>query len=118
MDDGAVLLADRWVARATADEPQPTVLVRSPYGRRPWVVLVAEQERRFAPLAMLRGLRKLPVLLEELPLSDLDQRVTGAEVAWFRQALADPEPEGAYWVARDFSAGVGKVSAPVQMIGG
>ena len=34
MDDGAVLLADRWVARATRDEPQPTVLVRSPYGRR------------------------------------------------------------------------------------
>ena len=34
MDDGAVLLADRWVPRATRDEPQPTVLVRSPYGRR------------------------------------------------------------------------------------
>ena len=34
MDDGAVLLADRWAARASADRPQPTVLVRSPYGRR------------------------------------------------------------------------------------
>ena len=34
MDDGAVLLADRWVPRATRDVPQPTVLVRSPYGRR------------------------------------------------------------------------------------
>ncbi|MDQ3722363.1 MAG: CocE/NonD family hydrolase [Actinomycetota bacterium] len=34
MHDGAVLLADRWVQRGTRDEPQPTVLVRSPYGRR------------------------------------------------------------------------------------
>src|SRR5215470_18264231 len=34
MDDGAVLLADRWVARAARTQPQPTVLVRSCYGRR------------------------------------------------------------------------------------
>src|SRR5271169_2410341 len=34
MDDGAALLADRYVARATRWQPQPTVLVRSPYGRR------------------------------------------------------------------------------------
>ncbi len=33
MDDGAVLLADRWVAEAARDVPQPTVLVRSCYGR-------------------------------------------------------------------------------------
>ncbi|HEV2060553.1 MAG TPA: X-Pro dipeptidyl-peptidase, partial [Solirubrobacteraceae bacterium] len=34
MGDGVVLLADRWVLRAKRDSPQPTVLVRSPYGRR------------------------------------------------------------------------------------
>src|ERR1700729_1493634 len=34
MDDGAVLLADRWVARAAREQPQATVLVRSCYGRR------------------------------------------------------------------------------------
>jgi putative CocE/NonD family hydrolase len=34
MDDGVTLLADRWVARDRAHIPQPTVLVRSPYGRR------------------------------------------------------------------------------------
>src|SRR5580693_1294029 len=33
MDDGAVLLADRWLARDDRSQPQPTVLVRSPYGR-------------------------------------------------------------------------------------
>jgi putative CocE/NonD family hydrolase len=40
MDDGAVLLADRWVARDTEAVPQPTVLVRSPYGRRQFVGLL------------------------------------------------------------------------------
>src|SRR5947209_18148089 len=34
MDDGTVLLADRWVAKAARDRSQPTVLVRSCYGRR------------------------------------------------------------------------------------
>src|SRR5437763_10700469 len=33
MDDGVVLLADRWSARGESERPQPTVLVRSPYGR-------------------------------------------------------------------------------------
>ncbi len=228
MDDGAVLLADRYVARATRQEPQPTVLVRSPYGRRQlfglifgrllaerglqvvvqsvrgtfgsqgafspfderadglatlrwiraqpwhaerigmigpsylglvqwavapdagddlaalaiqvsasqfhgqtypggslaletaasWLVLVAAQERRLAPLAMLRAVRRLPALFAQLAIDDLDARATGAEVAWFREALASPGREDAYWVARDFAAGVGKVAAPVQLVGG
>jgi putative CocE/NonD family hydrolase len=228
MDDGVQLLADRWVARESATETQPTVLVRSPYGRKQfvgllfgrllaerglqvvvqsvrgtfgsggrfspfderadglatlrwiraqpwhserigtigpsylglvqwaiapdagddlvalsiqvsasqfhgqtyaggslsletsasWLVLVAEQERRFAPLAMARALRRLPALLGELPLSDLDLRATGGEVDWFREALANPDPAGAYWVSRDYAEGVSKVTAPVQFIGG
>ena len=228
MDDGVELLADRWVARESSTEAQPTVLVRSPYGRKQfvgllfgrllaerglqvvvqsvrgtfgsggrfspfderadglatlswiraqawhserigtigpsylglvqwaiapdagddlaalsiqvsasqfhgqtyaggslsletsasWLVLVAEQERRFAPLAMARALRRLPALLGELPLSDLDLRATGGEVDWFREALANPDPAGAYWVSRDYAEGVAKVTAPVQFIGG
>jgi putative CocE/NonD family hydrolase len=228
MDDGAVLLADRYVARANSGAPQPTVLVRSPYGRRQlfgllfgrllaerglqvvvqsvrgtfgsqgtfspfderadglatlrwiraqrwhaerigmigpsylglvqwavapdagddlaalaiqvsasqfhgqtylggglaletaasWLVLVAAQERRLAPLAMIRGLRRLPSLFAQLPIGELDARATGGEVAWFREALANPDRGGAYWVARDFAAGVGKVAAPVQLVGG
>lgn len=44
MDDGAVLLADRYVARATCHRPQPTVLVHSPYGRRQLIgVILAKQ---------------------------------------------------------------------------
>lgn len=228
MDDGVELLADRWVAREHATEAQPTVLVRSPYGRKQfvgllfgrllaerglqvvvqsvrgtfgsgghfnpfderadglatlrwiraqpwhserigtvgpsylglvqwavapdagddlaalsiqvsasqfhgqtyaggslsletaasWLVLVAEQERRFAPLAMVRALRRLPALLSELPLSDLDERATGTEVDWFREGLANPDRAGAYWVSRDYAAGVSKVTAPVQFVGG
>jgi putative CocE/NonD family hydrolase len=228
MDDGVVLLADRWVIRRTRGRPQPTVVVRSPYGRRgafgllfgrllaerglqvlvqsvrgtfgsgglfnpfderadglqtlhwlrrqpwhggrigmvgpsymglvqwavaleagedlaalaiqvsasqfhgqifaggslsletaaSWLALVAAQERRFAPLAMARAIRRLPRILSELPLMELDQLTTGTEVGWFRQAITNPQREDAYWVARDFAEGVANVSAPVQLIGG
>ncbi len=228
MDDGAVLLADRWVSRESQHRPQPTVLVRSPYGRQQlvglifgrllaerglqvviqsvrgtfgsegqfhpfderadglatlrwlraqpwhaegiamlgpsylglvqwavapeagpdlaalaiqvsasqfhgqtyaggslsletaasWLVLVAEQERRLAPVAIARGLRRLPALLSELPLAGLDERAIGAEVSWFREGLGNPAREDAYWAARDFAAGVANVTAPVQLIGG
>ena len=228
MEDGAVLLADRWVARAAQHHGQPTVLVRSPYGRRAlfglifgrllaerglqvviqsvrgtfgsdgdfspfderadglatlrwireqpwhdgrigmigpsylglvqwavapeagddlaalaiqvsasqfhgptyaggslsletaasWLVLVAAQQRRLAPLSMIRDLRRLPVLFSELPLIGLDERATGSEVAWYREALRSPGRENAYWVTRDFAAGVAKVGAQVQLIGG
>jgi putative CocE/NonD family hydrolase len=83
-----------------------------------WLVIVAAQERRLAPLAMARALRRLPTLFSELPLADFDERATGAEVAWFRAALASPRREDDFWVERDFAGGVGKVTAPVQLIGG
>jgi hypothetical protein len=228
MDDGAVLLADRWSARSASQREQPTVLVRSPYGRRQvvglllgrllaerglqvviqsvrgtfgsegrfspfderadglatlrwirrqpwhagrigmigpsylglvqwavapdagddlaalaiqvsasqfhgqtyaggalsletvvsWLVLVAAQERRLAPVAMARGLRRLPALFSEPELADLDQRATGAEVPWFREGLASVERDDAYWVARDYAAGAPTVTARVQLIGG
>src|ERR1700744_4976254 len=51
MDDGVVLLAERWVAAADASRPQPTVLVRSPYGRRQVVGLL------FGRLLAERGLQ-------------------------------------------------------------
>jgi putative CocE/NonD family hydrolase len=228
MDDGAVLLADRWVARATAGRPQPTVLVRSPYGRAQfvgllfgrllaerglqvviqsvrgtfgsqgeftpfderadglatlrwlraqpwhagpigtigpsylgfvqwaiaaeagedlramsvhvsasqfhdqtysggglslenvatWMVLVAAQESRLAPLAINRGLRALRTLISQPPLGDLDVRATGAEVGWFREAFASPDREDPYWAARDHSRSVARVRVPVQFVGG
>ncbi len=228
MDDGATLLADRWVARAARDRPQPTVLVRSPYGRRQfvgllfgrllaerglqvviqsvrgtfgsegefspfverddglatlrwlreqpwhgdrigmmgpsylglvqwavapeagddlaalaiqvsasqfhgqtyaggsislesaasWLVVIAAQERRAAPLAIMRALRGLRPLLSELPLGMLDETVAGAPVSWFREGLSTPDASAPYWSSRGFAAGVAKVTAPVQMISG
>jgi putative CocE/NonD family hydrolase len=228
MDDGTVLLADRWVASDRQHEPQPTVLVRSPYGRRQvvgmllgrllaerglavviqsvrgtfgsggrfspfdergdglatlrwiraqpwhsgpigtfgpsylgfvqwavagqpdadlaalsiqvsasqfydqtytggslsletmgsWMVLLAAQESRLAPLAINRALRGLVKLWAELPLGDLDERATGGAVPWFREAFGDTDRAGAYWSARDFSATVRDVAAPVSFVGG
>jgi putative CocE/NonD family hydrolase len=234
MEDGAVLLADRWVAASARDRPQPTVLVRSCYGRgqslgldrfygllygrlpaerglqvviqsvrgtfgsegtfspfderadglatlrwlraqpwhvgpigmtgqsylglaqwavaadadedlaalsiqgsasqfhgqsypggsmsletsAQWLAMIATQERRPGPLPMAFALGRLHSMLSAASLHDLDRRVTGGEVAWFHEALASPEREDAYWVARDFSAGVARVKARVQMVSG
>jgi putative CocE/NonD family hydrolase len=228
MDDGAVLLADRWVARDSAALAQPTVLVRSPYGRRQfvgllfgrllaerglqvvvqsvrgtfgsegtfspfdehadgvatvrwlraqpwhagrlgtigpsylgfaewaiaadagvdlaamsihasasqfhgqtyagsslslqnvasWMVIIAAQERRFGLLTIGRALRGLPGLLAELPLADLDERATGAQLDWFREGFASPRREDPYWARRDFSGTVAAITAPVQFVGG
>jgi uncharacterized protein len=228
MDDGAVLLGDRWVARADRERPQPTVLVRSPYGRDKavgllfgrllaerglqvliqsvrgtfgsegafapfderadglatlrwireqawhrdrigmigpsylglvqwavapeagddlaalaiavsasqfydqtyaggslalenagsWLVLVSTQEGRFALIAINRALRQLGALMDDLPLGDLDERALGAQVPWFREAIQYPSRDSDYWTARDYSAGVPRVRAPVQFVGG
>ena len=228
MDDGAVLLADRWVARESAAAARPTVLVRSPYGRRQfvallfgrllaerglqvliqsvrgtfgsggafspfderadglatlrwlraqpwhsgrvgtlgpsylgfvqwavaadagedlaamsihvsasqfhgqtyagdslslesvasWLVIIAMQERRLAPLALGRALRGLTALLSDVPLGELDARATGAPVPWFQEAVASPGGGDPYWARRDFSERVSEVTAPVQFVGG
>ncbi|MGH2910649.1 MAG: CocE/NonD family hydrolase, partial [Solirubrobacteraceae bacterium] len=228
MDDGVVLLADRWAAAPGADRSQPTVLVRSPYGRRQfvgllfgrllaerglqvvvqsvrgtfgsggsfapfderadgaatlrwlrvqpwhagrvatfgpsylgfvqwalaadepedlaalaiqvsasefhsqtyaggsvsletiasWMAIVAVQERRLAPLAVNRALRSLGGLLHEHPLIGLDEVATGGPVAWLRESFEHPARDGDYWRHRDFSAAVGRVTAPVSFVGG
>jgi uncharacterized protein len=228
MDDGIVLLADRWVARDTATTAQPTVLVRSPYGRRQfvglllgrllaergfqvvvqsvrgtfgsggefdpfderadglatlkwlraqpwhagrfatigpsylglvqwaiaqpagdqlaamaiqvsasqffdetyaggsvsletvasWLVLVAFQEHRLAPIAISRGLRALRTALSDTRLDELDVRVTGGEVMWLRAALEHPARDSEHWLRRDFSRSVPDVTVPVSFVGG
>ncbi len=224
MDDGVVLLTDRWVAASGATGPQPTVLMRTPYGRigtharllaerglqvvvqsvrgtfgsggdfnafderadglatlrwiaeqpwhrgqigmtggsylglvqwalapdagpilgamatsvsasqfygqahaggsfslqsmASWLVLVAEQERRFAAVRVLRDLHRLPALLDQVPIGDLDVRASGSKLAWYRDGLEHRARDDAYWMARDFSASVASVEAPVQLVGG
>ncbi len=228
MNDGTVLLADRWVAAAAASHPQPTVLVRSPYGRRQvvgllfgrllaergfqvvlqsvrgtfgsggtftpfderadgaatlrwlrtqpwhegrvatfgpsylglvqwalaaeepedlaamaiqvsasefhsqtyaggsisletiasWMAIVAVQERRLAPLWINRALRSLGGMFGDHALIGLDEVATGAPVAWLRESFEQPGRDGDYWMRRDFSAAVPRVSAPVSFVGG
>jgi putative CocE/NonD family hydrolase len=83
-----------------------------------WLVMTATQERRPAPLPMLFGLGRLHKALSRTSLSELDRQLTGDEVGWFRQAVSQSEREDSWWGARDFSAGVVRVHAPVQMITG
>src|SRR2546430_11159865 len=70
------------------------------------------------PTGMTEALQRLPMMLGDPPISDFDRRLTGAEVAWFREGIASPGREDPYWVTRDFAEGVSKVDAPVQLIGG
>src|SRR5690349_16283527 len=84
MDDGAVLLADRWVAASERDRPQPTVLVRSPYGRAQAVGLL------FGRLLAERGLQVVIQSVRgtfgsEGEFSPFDERADGlATVRWLR----------------------------------
>jgi putative CocE/NonD family hydrolase len=85
MDDGAALLADRWVAAAACDAGQPTVLVRSPYGRRQVVGLL------FGRLLVERGLQVVIQSVRgtfgsEGRFSPFDERADGlATVRWLRE---------------------------------
>ncbi len=84
MDDGAVLLADRWVARDQTQRPQPTVLVRSPYGRRRAVGLL------FGRLLAERGLQVVIQSVRgtfgsEGSFAPFDERADGlATLRWIR----------------------------------
>jgi uncharacterized protein len=83
-DDGVALLADRWVARAGADRPRPTVLVRSPYGRRQLVGLL------FGRLLAERGLQAVIQSVRGTfgsggEFSPFDERADGlATLRWLR----------------------------------
>jgi putative CocE/NonD family hydrolase len=84
-----------------------------------WVMIIAAQERRLAPLRLILGLRRrLPRAVDELPLAEVDALLAGEEIPWFREWFEVRSPEDPYWTTRDFSADVRGVTAPVQLIGG
>ena len=62
-----------------------------------WMVLLAAQESRLAPLAITGRCAACAQLSAELPLGDLDERATGAPVAWFARGSATPTATGDYW---------------------
>ncbi|MGH2872269.1 MAG: CocE/NonD family hydrolase [Solirubrobacteraceae bacterium] len=94
MDDGAMLLADRLVAREDADRPRPTVLVRSPYGRGGMIGLV---------LGRLLAERGFQVVLQSVRgtfgsggrFSPFDERADGlATLRWLRAQRWHAGPVG------------------------
>src|SRR3954452_7810245 len=84
MDDGTVLLADRWTARDGVGRPQPTVLIRSPYGRSAFVGLL------FGRLLAERGLQVVIQSVRgtfgsEGQFAPFDERADGlATLRWLR----------------------------------
>lgn len=84
-----------------------------------WTFIIAAQERRLAPLRMILGLRRrLPKILDELPLGELDALVAGESLPFYREWFEQTAPDEPYWRLRDYSSDVARVSAPVQLIGG
>jgi uncharacterized protein len=85
-----------------------------------WMLVLQVQERRLAPLLLGLGLRRtLPRLyLEDTPLAEIDELAFGSPVPYFREWVEQVAPDSPYWATRDFSSGVGDVTAPVQLTGG
>ncbi len=57
-----------------------------------WLAVIDGQESRVPPLGIARLVARLPALFMRLPLGAFDVNATGAEVGWFRSALASPAP--------------------------
>jgi putative CocE/NonD family hydrolase len=84
-----------------------------------WTFIIAAQERRAAPARLVLGLRRrLPKLLDELPLGEIDALLAGEELPFYREWFTQTAPDEPYWAARDYSADVARVTAPVQFVGG
>ncbi|UGS36602.1 CocE/NonD family hydrolase [Capillimicrobium parvum] len=84
-----------------------------------WTFIIAAQERRLFPLRLMFGLsRRLPKILDELPLGELDALVAGESLPFYREWFERTAPDEPYWRLRDYSPDVGRVTAPVQLIGG
>jgi uncharacterized protein len=83
-----------------------------------WLVIVAAQEDRLGMLQTIRGLRRLPELIDSLPIGQLDVLATGRQVGFFAEWMQNPSAESEYWTGRDFSSGVRDVTVPVQLVGG
>ena len=67
---------------------------------------------------MLGLSRRLPKILDELPLGELDALVAGESLPFYREWFEQTAPDEPYWRLRDYSPDVGRVTAPVQLIGG
>jgi len=84
-----------------------------------WTQTIELQERPLGPLRHLLALRrKLPALMDHLPLRDLDALAVGEHVGFFQEWLEHDQPGDPYWERRDSSAAVGDAAAPVSIVTG
>ncbi len=83
-----------------------------------WVTMMALQEKRAAPFHMVRRLRQLPGVIDQLPVGGLDALAAGTAVPFYADWMTHTTADDPYWSARDHSADVAGVTAPVQLVGG
>ncbi|WP_026314146.1 CocE/NonD family hydrolase [Actinomadura flavalba] len=84
-----------------------------------WVDLTARMKHPLSGLTtgVLSPRRARRATLSGRPIAELDALATGAPQRFF-QDLLEHGPDSPFWDRRDFSAGVSRVSAPVNMTGG
>jgi len=84
-----------------------------------WTLTIKLQETVLGPLRQFVALRrKLPAVMDHLPLRDLDRLAVGETVPFFQAWLEHDQPGDPYWERRDASATVGEVRAPVSIVTG
>ncbi len=85
-----------------------------------WSDLTSRIERPIggltAPVLSVRRARR--AAMSGRPLSELDTLAAGEPVPFFQDILRNATADGAYWRLRDHSSSVGRVEAPVSLLGG
>jgi putative CocE/NonD family hydrolase len=62
--------------------------------------------------------RRLRAAFSHLPLLEADIAAAGEPIPFYRDILTHTQPDEPFWAARDHSAAVARVTAPVHLIGG
>jgi uncharacterized protein len=83
-----------------------------------WSSIIAAGEQRLGMARLFPGLRRLPRLLDELPIAELDAAATGRALPFYAEWMQHTEASDPYWAERDFSTRVAEVAAPAQFVGG
>ncbi len=85
-----------------------------------WTAMISSQDggRIAALLRLVGGQRRVDREINTLPLQQLDERVVGRRVAFWRELLEHPSVADPFWAAADHSARVALVDAPVLQVGG
>jgi len=86
-----------------------------------WSCMVSEQEHgRFRGLRDLLETRnrRIDRVIDDLPVVDLDQRVLGRPVSFWREFVEHPSTEDPFWATVNHSERLTQVGAPVLQVGG